>query len=75
MADATCPICKRELPAGRLTPTYPFCGPRCKTIDLGNWLGDSYVIPGAPGAELDLDQLDLDQLDSETLAALLREPS
>jgi endogenous inhibitor of DNA gyrase (YacG/DUF329 family) len=26
-------------------PNFPFCSPRCKTIDLGRWLGESYRIP------------------------------
>jgi endogenous inhibitor of DNA gyrase (YacG/DUF329 family) len=26
-------------------PEFPFCSPRCKTIDLGRWLGESYRIP------------------------------
>jgi endogenous inhibitor of DNA gyrase (YacG/DUF329 family) len=30
-------------------PTFPFCSPRCKTIDLGRWLSDDYHIP--PEAE------------------------
>jgi len=71
MANHTCPICKRKLPDGRLTSTFPFCTPRCKLVDLGNWLGDGYVIAGGAGENLD----DLGDLDIETLAALLREPS
>lgn len=70
MADLTCPICRRKLPAKSLTPTHPFCSERCKLVDLGNWLGDSYAIPGAP-----TDLPDLEDLDEATLAALLREPS
>lgn len=68
MADPTCPICRRPLPLKSLTPTHPFCSPRCKLVDLGNWLGDSYVVPGALPDNLE-------ELDEETLAALLREPS
>ena len=26
-------------------PTFPFCSARCKTIDLGRWLGGQYGIP------------------------------
>ena len=26
-------------------PAFPFCTPRCKTIDLGRWLGETYSIP------------------------------
>jgi endogenous inhibitor of DNA gyrase (YacG/DUF329 family) len=29
-------------------PEYPFCSRRCKTIDLGRWLGEQYRLP-APG--------------------------
>jgi len=64
----TCPICKRKLPQAAATKTHPFCSARCKTIDLGNWLGDGYVIPGAS-----LDHVE--ELDGIALADLLREPS
>lgn len=26
-------------------PSFPFCSPRCRTIDLGRWLGETYCIP------------------------------
>jgi endogenous inhibitor of DNA gyrase (YacG/DUF329 family) len=53
-----CPICQEpvlpESPA-------PFCSSRCRTIDLGQWLGGRYVIAGerhvderaVPGADDD----------------------
>jgi endogenous inhibitor of DNA gyrase (YacG/DUF329 family) len=70
---STCPICNRGLPQVSqerpATKTHPFCSPRCKLVDLGNWLGDGYVIAGGS-----LDHLD-ESIDDETLAALLREPS
>jgi endogenous inhibitor of DNA gyrase (YacG/DUF329 family) len=25
-------------------PQFPFCSPRCQTIDLGRWLGERYRI-------------------------------
>jgi len=25
---------------------FPFCGERCRDIDLGNWISGKYVIPG-----------------------------
>lgn len=31
----------------------PFCSERCKLIDLGNWLGESYRIAGDEGETLD----------------------
>lgn len=24
---------------------HPFCGPRCKSIDLGKWLSEDYRVP------------------------------
>ena len=36
-----CPICgKRADPESK---HFPFCGNRCRTIDLGNWASESYV--------------------------------
>jgi endogenous inhibitor of DNA gyrase (YacG/DUF329 family) len=67
-ATPKCPICQRPLKAGLATASYPFCTPRCKLIDLGNWLGDRYVIADKPLPELE-------SLTDEELAALLREPS
>jgi endogenous inhibitor of DNA gyrase (YacG/DUF329 family) len=26
-------------------PQFPFCSARCKTIDLGRWLNESYRLP------------------------------
>lgn len=40
-----CPICKTVLPD--VEPEFasrPFCSPRCKLVDLGNWLSGSYRI-------------------------------
>ena len=36
-----CPVCGKP-PAARYRP---FCSARCRTIDLGRWLGDGYRIP------------------------------
>ena len=41
-----CPICRKEVRFG--DPYMPFCGERCKLIDLGNWAAEKYVIPGGP---------------------------
>ena len=40
-----CPICKTEL-ADPLGKHRPFCSKRCQLIDLGNWLGERYAVPG-----------------------------
>ena len=37
-----CPICKK--PVQRTDPEFPFCSQRCRTIDLGKWASDGYVI-------------------------------
>jgi endogenous inhibitor of DNA gyrase (YacG/DUF329 family) len=40
-----CPQCKRVLEdAPDDFAPRPFCSPRCKLADLGNWLGESYRI-------------------------------
>ncbi len=40
-----CPICKQSVAADQ--PLFPFCGERCKTIDLGKWLKGDYMISRA----------------------------
>ena len=40
-----CPICKK--PTEKEANAFsPFCSERCKTIDLGAWLGEKYVVKG-----------------------------
>ena len=52
MIRSECPICGRVLEVRSLAewPRFPFCGERCRTVDLGRWLGESYGIP-AEGPE------------------------
>jgi hypothetical protein len=38
-----CPECGR--PSDR--ENYPFCSPRCKSVDLNRWLTGRYVIPAS----------------------------
>jgi hypothetical protein len=38
-----CPICRKGV--DRTNPEYPFCGERCRVIDLGNWASEKYRIP------------------------------
>jgi endogenous inhibitor of DNA gyrase (YacG/DUF329 family) len=47
-----CPICKREFNP-TTTPAMPFCSERCRTIDLGRWLDESYGLPVTPDPEAD----------------------
>ncbi|MGL4422030.1 MAG: DNA gyrase inhibitor YacG [Gemmataceae bacterium] len=45
MNKVRCPICEATMPGNWMEyPQYPFCSPRCKTIDLGRWLGESYTV-------------------------------
>jgi endogenous inhibitor of DNA gyrase (YacG/DUF329 family) len=44
-----CPICKTPSPPEALA--HPFCSERCRLIDLGQWLGGRYRIPGEPSRE------------------------
>jgi endogenous inhibitor of DNA gyrase (YacG/DUF329 family) len=40
-----CPICRGPSGERGDNPTFPFCSDRCRLIDLGNWLGETYRIP------------------------------
>lgn len=40
-----CPICSKPVPTRAVNPSYPFCCPRCRAIDLGKWLGEEYRVP------------------------------
>ncbi len=47
MISVTCPICKQRMQGQSIKewPEFPFCSRRCKTIDLGRWLGERYTLP------------------------------
>jgi endogenous inhibitor of DNA gyrase (YacG/DUF329 family) len=47
-----CPVCNREFDPAT-SPALPFCGERCRTIDLGRWLGEVYQVPVVPDPEAD----------------------
>lgn len=40
-----CPTCKAAIDAGADARWRPFCSQRCKQVDLGAWLSESYRIP------------------------------
>ena len=46
-----CPICKKEVAPG--SADFPFCSERCRTVDLGNWASEKYVI-SSPAQPQDL---------------------
>ncbi len=47
-----CPVCNREFESAA-SPAMPFCSERCRTIDLGRWLGETYQLPVIPDPEAD----------------------
>jgi endogenous inhibitor of DNA gyrase (YacG/DUF329 family) len=53
MINVSCPICGRAMEGRSLAewPQFPFCSTRCKTIDLGRWLGESYRLPADEEAD------------------------
>jgi endogenous inhibitor of DNA gyrase (YacG/DUF329 family) len=44
-ASPTCPICKKAVAPRPGNQAFPFCGPRCKMVDLGKWLNEDYRVP------------------------------
>jgi len=44
----SCPVCKKEVK--RKNDDFPFCGSRCRIIDLGQWAAGDYRIAGDPAA-------------------------
>jgi len=42
MKQLVCPICRKPVTMG--DPEMPFCGERCRLLDLGNWASERYVI-------------------------------
>jgi uncharacterized protein len=53
-----CPVCNREFEKAD-SQALPFCSERCRTIDLGRWLGETYSLPVVPEPDVD------EPLDSE----------
>ncbi len=53
MIRVRCPICQREMTGeGQAEwPELPFCSPRCRLIDLGRWLGETYGYPVNSGSD------------------------
>jgi len=39
-----CPVCDADVSL-ETTPTLPFCSDRCRLLDLGRWLDESYSLP------------------------------
>lgn len=50
---AKCPVCEAAFPAE--SGSAPFCSARCRTIDMGRWLGGNYTI-SRPLNQADLEE-------------------
>lgn len=42
--EVTCPTCKKKFEYYSST-FRPFCSEKCRLIDLGHWLTESYTVP------------------------------
>ncbi len=40
-----CPQCGKPTTERAKNPTFPFCCERCRSIDLGQWLSETYRVP------------------------------
>lgn len=49
-----CPVCNKPFKPADST-AMPFCSERCRTIDLGRWLDESYSLPHVPDPDDDPD--------------------
>lgn len=45
MASVSCPICQKASATRAENPAFPFCSERCRLIDLGHWLTETYRVP------------------------------
>ena len=63
MKSIRCPICDKPMDGQgpKEWPEWPFCGKRCRLVDLGRWLSGSYRIE-TPARMEDLE--DADAVDS-----------
>ena len=51
-----CPTCRRPVALAPANAHFPFCGDRCRTLDLGRWLDGAYAVPvGTPDEDDDGD--------------------
>jgi endogenous inhibitor of DNA gyrase (YacG/DUF329 family) len=46
-----CPICKTP----NVKEFRPFCSAKCADIDLGKWFSGSYVVPGEPVSQSNIE--------------------
>jgi uncharacterized protein len=52
-AKASCAVCKKAIAARTENAFFPFCGARCRQVDLGRWLNEDYRIASKPEEDED----------------------
>jgi endogenous inhibitor of DNA gyrase (YacG/DUF329 family) len=50
-----CPICKQPVDS-ETTAEFPFCSPRCRERDLGNWAMEKYKVAAPMMDESELEE-------------------
>ncbi len=53
--SATCPVCHKPT----TDQSKPFCGERCRSVDMNRWFSGGYAVPA-----VELDDVDADALDA-----------
>lgn len=53
--NVRCPVCERPV-AWKGNPFRPFCGERCRILDLGDWAEEKYRVAGDAISEEDVDE-------------------
>ncbi len=52
-----CSICGKQVPPRPDNKSYPFCGNRCRMVDLGNWFSGNYSLSRPIDPEKDAEAL------------------
>jgi endogenous inhibitor of DNA gyrase (YacG/DUF329 family) len=43
-----CPHCRAPAKSREENPSFPFCSPRCRAVDLAKWFTGTYRFAGPP---------------------------
>lgn len=62
--EVKCPTCTKSFPYYE-SLFRPFCSEKCRLLDLGQWLSESYAIPAQKLNEEELGQLQQVIIDDE----------
>ena len=54
-----CPVCDAPVELAA-TASVPFCSERCRLVDLGRWLDESYTVPTQRSVDDDEDEPEAD---------------